>query len=94
MLDALELPVSAVIIGCGATLVLDVWTLVQRCLLGIALPDYAMVGRWLGHMGNGVFRNSAIAQASPVPGERTIGWGAHYAIGVIFCGGVAWRVGC
>jgi polyferredoxin len=84
MRHALETLVSAVIIGCGATLVMDVWALAQRRLLGIASLDYALVGRWLGHMLNGVFRHSAIAQSPPVPGERAIGWVAHYAIGIAF----------
>jgi hypothetical protein len=78
----LDLLISAVIIGCGATLVMDVWALAQRRLLGIATLDYAMVGRWLGHMGHGVFHHAAIAQSPPVPGERAIGWVAHYAIGI------------
>jgi polyferredoxin len=84
MLYALEPLASAVTIGCGATLVMDVWALGQRRLLGIASLDYAMVGRWLGHMPNGVFRHTAIAQSPPVPGERAIGWVAHYAIGIAF----------
>jgi Protein of unknown function (DUF2938) len=44
MLDALEPLVSAVVIGCGATLVTDAWALAQRWLMGIASLDYAMVG--------------------------------------------------
>lgn len=60
MFDTLELLASAVIIGCGETLVMDVWGVVQRRLLGIASLDYAMVGRWLGHMPNGVFRHAPI----------------------------------
>ena len=82
MLYLLDLPISAIIIGCGATLVMDVWALAQRRLLGIASLDYAMVGRWLGHIRHGVFRHAAIAQSPPVPGERMIGWVAHYAIGI------------
>lgn len=84
MFDTLELLASAVIIGCGATLVMDVWGVVQRRLLGIASLDYAMVGRWLGHMPNGVFRHAPIAQAPPVAGESAIGWVAHYGIGIAF----------
>lgn len=84
MLEVLEPLLSAFIIGCGATLVMDVWALAQRRLLGIASLDYALVGRWLGHMRNGVFRHAAIAQSPFVPGERAVGWTAHYAIGIAF----------
>tara|TARA_Y100001951_G_scaffold99812_1_gene102314 strand:- start:161 stop:652 length:492 start_codon:yes stop_codon:yes gene_type:complete len=76
--------VSAVIIGIGATLVMDGWGLVRKKLLGIPPADYALVGRWLGHMTQGRFRHERIAAASPVPAERLLGWGAHYLIGVVF----------
>jgi hypothetical protein len=75
---------SAVIIGIGATLVMDGWGLVRKKLLGIPPADYALVGRWLGHMAHGRFRHERIAAASPVPAERLLGWGAHYLIGVVF----------
>lgn len=75
---------SAVIIGIGATLVMDAWGLVRKKLLGIPPADYALVGRWLGHMTQGRFRHERIAAASPVPVERLLGWGAHYLIGVVF----------
>ncbi|MGI3129109.1 DUF2938 domain-containing protein [Halopseudomonas pachastrellae] len=75
---------SAVIIGIGATLVMDAWGVVRKKLLGIPPADYALVGRWLGHMAHGRFRHERIAAASPVPAERLLGWGAHYLIGVVF----------
>ena len=42
--------VDAVLIGVGATAVMDLWALLQRRLLGIPSLDFAMVGRWLGHL--------------------------------------------
>ena len=75
---------SAVIIGIGATLVMDAWGLVRKQLLGIPPADYALVGRWLGHMAHGRFRHERIAAASPIPGEALLGWSAHYLIGVVF----------
>lgn len=75
---------SAVIIGIGATLVMDAWGLLRKQLLGIPPADYALVGRWLGHMAQGRFRHERIVAASPVAAERLLGWGAHYLIGVVF----------
>jgi hypothetical protein len=72
------------ITGIGATLVMDAWGIARKRLLGIAPPDYAMVGRWIGHMRRGRFRHDAISKALPVRGERLIGWAAHYLIGVAF----------
>lgn len=75
---------STLVIGIGATALMDVWALVRKRLLGIAAPNYALVGRWLAHMRHGRFRHDAIAASSPVRGERIIGWTAHYLIGIAF----------
>ncbi|MCA8017297.1 DUF2938 domain-containing protein [Burkholderia metallica] len=72
------------LIGAGATLVMDLWTLFRRRAFGIPSLDYALVGRWIGHMAQGRFRHASIAAAPPVPGERALGWFAHYAIGIAF----------
>ncbi|WP_175950554.1 DUF2938 domain-containing protein [Burkholderia sp. BCC0405] len=71
-------------IGIGATFVMDLWTLFRRRAFGIPSLDYALVGRWIGHMMHGRFRHVSIGAAAPVPGERTLGWIAHYAIGIAF----------
>ena len=72
------------LIGAGATLVTDLWALLRRNAFGIPSLDYALVGRWLGHMMHGRFRHASIVAAPPVPGERVVGWIAHYATGTAF----------
>jgi hypothetical protein len=72
------------ITGVGATLFVDGWALLRRRLFGIALPNYALVGRWFGHMARGRFRHAAIAAAAPIRGEAALGWIAHYLIGIAF----------
>lgn len=84
MTDLMDYLVCAVVIGAGATAVLDVWTGARKWLLGVAPPDYGLVGRWFAGMARGRFRHAAIAASPPVPGERTIGWAAHYLIGIGF----------
>lgn len=74
--------VAAVGIGIGATLVIDGWNLGVKRVLGIPSLSYCMLGRWVSHMRNGVFRHRAIAKASAKPFECAIGWATHYAIGV------------
>jgi DUF2938 family protein len=87
---------SALFIGTGATLATDLWTIARRRLFGTPLADYALVGRWFAHMARGRFHHARIAAAPPVPGERAIGWSAHYLIGIAFAGvllaicGLAW----
>jgi hypothetical protein len=70
--------------GVGATAVIDLWAIARKCLLGIPPPNYGLVGRWLAHMAGGRIRHDSIAAASPVHGERLIGWTAHYLIGISF----------
>ncbi|KVN41533.1 hypothetical protein WJ63_24155 [Burkholderia pyrrocinia] len=72
------------LVGAGGTLVMDLWALFRRRVLGIPSLDYALVGRWLGHMPAGRFRHASIVAAAPVPYERVAGWLAHYAIGIAF----------
>lgn len=72
------------LIGLGATAMVDAWALLRRRWLGIALPDYGLLGRWLGHMPAGRFRHQAIARAHSIAGERPLGWAAHYLIGIAF----------
>jgi hypothetical protein len=76
--------VHAVVIGIGATAVMDIWALVQWRVFGARPLDYAMVGRWIGHLARGRIRHDNIAAAPPIAGERVIGWTAHYATGVAF----------
>jgi hypothetical protein len=88
--------ICALLVGVGATVVLDLWSVVRRRLFGQAMPDYGLVGRWLAYMPRGRFRHDSIAAALPVRGERLIGWTAHYLIGVSFAAvllgiwGLAW----
>jgi len=76
--------IDAILIGAGATAFLDLWSVAQARLFGVAKPDYALVGRWLAHMTRGRFFHDAIARSAPVRGERLIGWAAHYLIGIAF----------
>lgn len=96
MAEIANYPAGAVLIGVGATLVMDLWAFVRQRLFGMAAPDYALVGRWLIHMKHGRFRHRPIAASAPVKGERAIGWSAHYLIGIAFAAlllaiwGLAW----
>ncbi len=74
--------VFILLIGIGATLVMDLWALLRQQLFGIAPTNWGMVGRWIGHMRNGRFSHSSIANADAVSGEKIIGWTAHYVIGI------------
>src|SRR5690606_15696427 len=68
----------------GATVLMDVWTGLRKRMFHAPSLDYALVGRWIGHMAHGRFRHESIAAARPVRHERELGWLAHYATGVLF----------
>src|SRR6185503_2005983 len=72
------------LIGVGATAVMDFWAVARKHLLGIPMPNYGLVGRWLAHIPRGRLRHDSITAAPPVPGERFLGWTAHYLVGIAF----------
>ncbi|WP_425252967.1 DUF2938 domain-containing protein [Janthinobacterium sp. NFX145] len=75
---------DALAIGVGATAVMDVWAVALKRFWCIPSLNFAMVGRWLGHLPRGTFSHVNIAQAAPVRDEAILGWTAHYLIGVLF----------
>jgi hypothetical protein len=79
-----ELLAWSVVLGVGGVAAMDLWAVVARRAFGIRGLDYALLGRWLGHVSRGRVVHDRIAAADPVPGERPLGWLAHYAIGVTF----------
>lgn len=83
----------AILIGVGATAVLDLWSLAAQRIFGAPTPDYVMVGRWVGHFARGKFAHDKIGQAPPIRGEALIGWSAHYLTGIFYAGALLAIVG-
>jgi hypothetical protein len=84
MTEALELLVRGALIGVGGAAAMDAWALLARRAFDIRGLDYALLGRWIGHIPEGRFFHERIASAHPVRGERPLGWAAHYSIGIVF----------
>lgn len=80
----MQFVMDSLLIGTGATLLMDAWTVLRKRLFGIPLADYGLVGRWLAWLPRGRFRHERIAATPAVRGERVIGWTAHYLIGIGF----------
>lgn len=72
-----------VFIGLGATAVMDAWLLLLA-RPGLLQSNFALIGRWVGHMGKGRFTHPAIAKAAPIAGELALGWVTHYAVGIAY----------
>lgn len=75
--------IHIVLVGIGATVVMDVWSLILK-KLNIPTLDYAMVGRWIGHLTQGTYHHEHIAKSTSVAGEKPLGWAVHYLTGVVF----------
>jgi hypothetical protein len=81
----METIARSLLIGAGATLVMDAWAALLR-RFGVPSLDFAMLGRWVGHLPRGRFLHERIAAAAPIRGERALGWATHYAIGISIAG--------
>jgi hypothetical protein len=82
--EAFEAILRVLLIGVGATALLDLWSVLAVRAYGAPAPNWALVGRWIGHFPKGQFVQTNIALASPVRGELAIGWWVHYAIGIVY----------
>jgi Protein of unknown function (DUF2938) len=76
--------ISVILVGLGATLSFDLWALVLKQAFKIPPSNICLVGRWLRYMPEGIFRHSNIASAPRKGAECTVGWIAHYMIGITF----------
>lgn len=72
------------IVGIGATLLIDLWGLFLKRAFGIPSLNYCLLGRWLLHMPEGTFRHASIGATEPKSLECVTGWVAHYSIGMVF----------
>lgn len=84
--DTSDFLLRTLFIGVGATLVMDAWALFLKRAFGIVGLNYAMVGRWIGHMSHGQWIHQGIGKAAPIAGEGAIGWTVHYVTGIVFAG--------
>jgi len=84
MTEVQELVLRALMIGIGATAVLDLWAVFQARVLKMPAANFRMLGRWIGHFPRGQFLHENIASALPVRDELAIGWAVHFGVGIVF----------
>ncbi len=82
--DAMNLLIHGVLIGLIATIGMDIWATFVKYVLRLPTADWAMVGRWFGHMPRGAFVHRPISESDPIPNELVIGWIGHYVTGVVY----------
>jgi hypothetical protein len=76
--------VQGIGIGVLATVGMDCWAAIAKHVLGLPTANWAMVGRWFGHMPRGALVHASIADAPPIRNELALGWISHYLIGVLY----------
>lgn len=80
----LSLVLQGVLLGIGATALMDLWAILLHRAIGQPRPNWAMVGRWFWNLRSGTVFHRDIALAPPHPRELAIGWAAHYAVGIAY----------
>ena len=70
--------------GLGATFTFDLWALFLKHAFKITPSNICLVGRWFCYMPEGTIKHSNITAAPQKSAECTVGWIAHYIIGIIF----------
>ena len=73
-----------ILIGIFATATIDLWATFSNKVLKLPRTNWAMVGRWLGHIPKGKLVHSPISNAEQLPYENITGWAFHYLIGIAY----------
>jgi hypothetical protein len=79
-----EFGVRAILIGVGATAVMDLGAVLLQRLFGIQPSNWAMVGRWVGHFRRGQFLHDDIGRSQRIDNELALGWTVHYLTGITY----------
>ncbi|RKG36263.1 DUF2938 domain-containing protein [Acinetobacter guerrae] len=73
-----------ILLGCSATLFMDLYNFILKKLFGIRSLDYRLVGRWLLYLPQGQLFHHTIIQTPAIKSELMLGWLVHYLIGILF----------
>jgi hypothetical protein len=84
MENAIHLVFSGLIVGIGATALVDLWAILQRRVFSTPSFNWCVVGRWVGYLPRGQFLHQNIAKTPSIKGECIIGWVTHYVTGIVF----------
>jgi hypothetical protein len=89
----IELLWRGILIGIGATILMDLWAILLHRVFGQPQANWAPGGRWFWHLSRGTVFHESIAAAEPHTHELALGWAGHYAVGIIYGVAFAFIVG-
>ncbi len=73
-----------IVIGFGATVLMDIWAIILSFFPGQSRPNWGPVGRWVWHLGRGRVFHDSIGAAEPYAAETALGWIFHYLVGILY----------
>jgi hypothetical protein len=79
-----ELILRIGVMGVLATLSMDILGLFLKYTFKIPPANWTLIGRWFASLPHGKFFHTDISQSPSIAFETTIGWIAHYAIGIAY----------
>jgi hypothetical protein len=80
----IELIWRGILIGIGATILMDLWAMMLHFAFGQPKPNWAPPGRWFRHLARGKLFHNSIAAAEPYEHELALGWIFHYLVGILY----------
>jgi Protein of unknown function (DUF2938) len=72
------------LLGLGANLLFDLWQRGLALATGQPAPNWAPIGRWFRHLGEGKVFHEDIGKAKPYEHELAVGWIGHYVVGITY----------
>ena len=79
-----ELLWRGAVIGIGATVLMDLWSVLLWKAFGQGAPNWAPPGRWCWHLQYGKVFHDDIGSAAPYEHELALGWVFHYVVGILY----------
>lgn len=73
-----------VLMGLAGTAAMDVWAMMLHRAAGLPKPNWAMPGRWFGHLFRGRVFHQDIKASAEVTDELRLGWAFHYGVGILY----------
>lgn len=80
----MDMFLSTLAVGIGATIVMDIWSVIRKVCLGVPFFNYGFIGRWAVLLTRGRLVHENIATVPKIPQEQLIGWVIHYLTGIFF----------
>jgi len=80
-----KIAIRGIIIGCFATIVMDLWTLTLFFVIGHPV-DWGTIGQIVGYMFQGQFILPDVSHYQQLKYQNAIGWMTHYSVGFVYAG--------